>query len=215
MDTFDAISKRRSIRRFKTDPVAAELITRCLDAARLAPSGANCQPWKFLVVRSAEKRKALMDAAFGQPMLGQAPVIIVLLGDTKAYRKRFRTGQELIEIGAVLREDAEKALAAYKEMKPDDEDTVAITTNCMIAGQNLILEAMNQGLGSCWVMLFKREKVAELFDLPKTLFPIALIPLGYPDQNPPPRPRYPLGEIAFDETITQSWNGMNTGRVQT
>jgi nitroreductase len=206
VDTFDAISKRRSIRKFKSDPVAPALITRCLEAARLAPSGTNCQPWKFLVVRDAGKRQQVMDAAFGQPMFGQAPVVIVLLGDTKAYRKRFRTGQELVEVGAVLREDAEKAQAAYKEMKPGREDAVAITMNCMIAGQSLILEATDLGLGSCWVMLFNKEKIAELLELPKNLFPIALIPLGYPDQNPPPRPRYPLGEVAFDETVRQPWN---------
>jgi nitroreductase len=206
MDTFDAISKRRSIRKFKSDPVNPALITRCLEAARLAPSGTNCQPWKFLVVRDAGKRQQVMDAAYGQPMFGQAPVTIVLLGDTKAYRKRFRTGQELIEAGALAREDAERALAAYKEMKQSDDDITPIMMNCMLAGQNLILAAADQGLGSCWVMLFKREKISELFDLPKNIFPIALIPLGYPDQNPPPRPRYPLSEVAFDESMGQPWN---------
>jgi nitroreductase len=206
MDTFDAISKRRSIRKFKTDPVPLELITRCLEAARLAPSGTNCQPWKFLVVRDAGKRQQIMDAAFGQPMFGQAPAVVVLLGDTKAYRKRFRTGQELIDVGALEREDAERALAAYKEMKQAEDDAGAIMMNGMIAGEHLILEAASQGLGSCWVMLFKREKISELFELPKNLFPIALIPLGYPDQDPPPRPRYPLNEVAFNETVNQPWD---------
>lgn len=205
MDTFEAISKRRSIRKFKTDPVPPELIAHCLEAGRLAPSGTNCQPWKFLVVRDAGKRQQIMDAAFGQPMFSHAPVIVVLLGDTKAYRKRFRTGQELIETGALAREDAERALAAYKEMKQADDDTGAIMMNCMLAGEHMILEAANHGLGSCWVMLFKKDKVAELFDLPKNLFPIALIPLGYPDQNPPPRPRYALEEIAFDESPSRPW----------
>ena len=206
MDTFDAISKRRSIRRFKSDPVAPGLITRCLEAARLAPSGTNCQPWKFLVVRDAGNRQRIMDAAFGQPMFGQAPVVVVLLGDTKAYRKRFRTGQELIEAGALAREDAERALAAYKEMKQSDDDTGAIMMNCMLAGQNLVLEAAEQGLGSCWVMLFKKDRISEAFGLPKHLLPIALIPLGYPDQDPPPRPRYPLGEVAFDESVAKAWD---------
>ncbi len=157
------------------------------------------------MVRSAEKRRALMDAAFGQPMFDQAPVVVVLLGDTKMYRKRFRTGQELIEVGAIVREDADKALAAYKEMKPDEDDAAAIARNCMIAGQNLILEATDLGLGSCWVMLFKHEKVVELFGLPKNLLPVALIPLGHPDQDPPPRPRYPLSEVAFDESPDRPW----------
>ena len=158
MDTFDAILKRRSIRKFKSDPVAPELITRCLEAARLAPSAANCQPWKFLVVRSVEKRQQVMDAAYGQPMFGQAPVTIILLGDSKAYLKRFRTGQELVQVGAIDREVGEKALTAYREMKQAEDDPGAIMVNCVIAGQNLILESINEGLGSCWVMLFKKEQ---------------------------------------------------------
>jgi nitroreductase len=205
MDTFDAISKRRSIRKFKQDPVSPALITRCIEAARLAPSGTNCQPWKFLVVRSIEKRQQIMDAAYGQPMFGQAPVTMILLGDTMAYRKRFRTGQELMLVGAIDREDAEKALAAYRERKQAEDDAGAILMNCVIAGQNLILEATNEGLGSCWVMLFQKEQIAKIFNLPKTLFPVALIPLGYPDQDPPPRPRYPLEEIALDESPDRPW----------
>jgi nitroreductase len=205
MDTFDAILKRRSIRKFKSDPVAPELITRCLEAARLAPSAANCQPWKFLVVRSVEKRQQVMDAAYGQPMFGQAPVTIILLGDRKAYLKRFRTGLELVQVGAIDREVGEKALTAYREMKQAGDDPGAIMVNCVIAGQNLILESINEGLGSCWVMLFKKERIAEIFNLPKTLFPVALIPLGYPDEDPPQRPRYSLEEVAFNELPDRTW----------
>jgi nitroreductase len=205
MDIFEAISKRRSIRKFKPDSISPDRITRCIEAARLAPSGANCQPWKFLVVRSIEKRRQIMDAAYGQPMFGQAPVTVVLLGDVMAYRKRFRTGQELINVGAINQQDAEKTLAAYREMRQTDDDPVAIAINCMIAGQNLVLEALNQGLGSCWVMLFKKETIAEIFSLPRHLIPIALIPLGYPDQDPASRPRYPLEEIAFDDSPDRPW----------
>lgn len=205
MDTFDAISRRRSIRKFKSDPVPRELITRCLEAARLAPSGTNCQPWKFLVVRDADKRREIMDASFGQPMFGQAPVVIVLLGDAKAYRKRLRTGQELIETGALTREDGDRAMAAYKEMKSVNDDSTAIIMNCVLAGENLVLEATDLGLGSCWVMLFKKERISEVFGLPKHLFPVALIPIGYPDQDPPPRPRYTLGEVAFDGSVDRPW----------
>jgi nitroreductase len=205
MDTFDAISRRRSIRRFRPDPVKPELIARCLEAARLAPSGTNCQPWKFLVVRSSDKRRALAEAAYGQPAVASAPVVVVLLGDTKAYRKRFRTGQDLIQVGAVDAESARKALAAYQEMKQDGDPTTPIMMNCMIAGQNLILEATNQGLGTCWVMLFKRGDVVQMFNVPKTLFPVALIPLGYADQDPPSRPRYPLEEVAFDDNLDRPW----------
>ena len=205
MNVCEAISKRRSIRRFKSEPVTPAQITLCLEAARLAPSGTNCQPWKLLVVRDAGQQQRIAEAAFGQPMFTQAPVVIVLLGDTKAYRKRFRRGKELIEMGALAPEDVEKTAAAYKEVLPAEEDMTAIQTNCMLAGQNLVLAAVEQGLGSCWVGLFKKDRISEMFDLPKHLFPVALIPLGFPDQEPPPRPRYPLAEVAFDGSIAKPW----------
>ncbi len=206
MDTLKVISLRRSIRAFKDTPVAPELITRCLEAARLAPSSTNSQPWKFLVVRSRERREKLMEAAYGQKLIGQAPVVILLLGDTQAYRKRFRTGKELLDVGAIDSDTAAKVAAAYAGRKEEGNGEPAIRANCMIAGQNLILAATDLGLGSCWVMLFKKESIETLFNLPKHLFPIALIPLGFADQQPPPRPRYPLSELAFDEAVDRPWN---------
>ncbi len=104
METLDAIAARRSIRSFKPDPVPEALITRCLEAARLAPSSTNSQPWKFVVVRAEAEREALGDASHGQKHVGPAPVTIVVLGDRKAFRKRFRRAKELAEVGAIAAE---------------------------------------------------------------------------------------------------------------
>ncbi len=208
MDVFQAIQARRSIRRFRPDPVAPELITRCLEAARLAPSGSNAQPWKLIVVRDAERRAGLMRAAHGQAMIGAAPVVIVLAGDHKVYRKRIRRGQELVDIGAVDAAVVERVAAVYRDTPSGKEQNMpAILANCMLAGQHLVLEAVNQGLGTCWVMLFKRADVAALLGLPEHCFPVALIPIGYADEDPLPRPRYPLADVAFDETLDRPWAG--------
>lgn len=79
MDVFEAISKRRSIRKYKDTPVEEDKLNRILETARIAPSAANRQEWKFLVVKDKETREKLVDAANGQKLVGKAPVTIVAI----------------------------------------------------------------------------------------------------------------------------------------
>lgn len=80
MDLYEAIKSRYSVRSYLNKPVEQEKLDRILDAARLAPSGSNRQPWKFVVVRDAEMRKKLVPACSNQEFVGQAPVVIAGVG---------------------------------------------------------------------------------------------------------------------------------------
>ena len=82
MDVYEAIRKRKSVRRYKDKDVEQEKLMRILEAARLAPSAANKQEWRFLVVRDKEKRKKLSDAARGQKFVAEAPVVIACCAET-------------------------------------------------------------------------------------------------------------------------------------
>jgi nitroreductase len=77
MDVFEAVSKRRSIRKYKETPVEDEKLQNILEVARIAPSAANRQEWKFIVVKNKETREKLVEAANGQTFVGDAPVTIV------------------------------------------------------------------------------------------------------------------------------------------
>src|SRR5690606_9860856 len=77
MDVFEAIKNRRSIRKYKSTEIEDEKIDKILEAARIAPSAANRQEWKFILVKDQEKRAELADAAQGQKFVEQAPVTIV------------------------------------------------------------------------------------------------------------------------------------------
>ena len=81
MDLFEAVEKRRSIRKFKTDPVPVEDLKKILEAGRLAPSGGNSQPWSFVVVKDSETKKALANAANLQRFIADAGIVLVALGD--------------------------------------------------------------------------------------------------------------------------------------
>src|SRR4051794_4259142 len=77
----EAIERRRATRHFDpTRPLSDELLSRILRLATLAPSGYNLQPWRFLVVRSAANRERLRQCAYGQPKIGEAPVVVIVLG---------------------------------------------------------------------------------------------------------------------------------------
>jgi nitroreductase len=77
MDVFDAIKNRRSIRKYKNTEIEAEKVEKILESARLAPSAANRQEWKFIVVEDPQTRKKLVEAAHGQKFIEEAPVTIV------------------------------------------------------------------------------------------------------------------------------------------
>ena len=82
MDLYEAIKTRKSVRRFQNLPIEEGTLTKLLDAAHLAPSANNSQEWRFVVVRDAETRKALADAASKQDFVAEAPVVIVCCAET-------------------------------------------------------------------------------------------------------------------------------------
>jgi len=100
LEFYDVVRKRRSIRRYKPDPVEEDKLTRVLEAGRLAPSAANRQPWHFIVVRDPKVREALR-AAYDRDWFVNAPVIIVVCADpTKAWVRA--DGEEYWKVDAAI-----------------------------------------------------------------------------------------------------------------
>ena len=83
MDVFEAVQERKSIRKYQDKPVPREVLEKILEAARLAPSARNSEPWHFIAVTDAEKRQALSKGTWAK-FLTQAPLVIVACGDKKA-----------------------------------------------------------------------------------------------------------------------------------
>lgn len=154
------IRKRRSIRRFTTDPVPVDITDKLIEAARWAPSAGNLQPWYFYVVRDAAAKHCLADAAFGQRFLADAPVCIVVCAEPRRSARIYgRRGEELYCI----------------------QDTAA-------AAQNILLAAADYGLGSCWVGAFDEDRVRACLGVPGSLRPVAIITVGYPADGEHPIP---------------------------
>lgn len=161
--------KRKSVRNFKPDGVPVEMIMKMLDAARSAPSGGNCQPWHFYVIKDAPLKKQLHQAAGGrQAFMLESPVHIVVCADLA------RTGNVYGDRGRNL----------YSI-----QDTAA-------AIQNLLLCAVDEGLAACWCGAFDEKTVADILKLNDGLRPVAIIPIGYAVNEPAKTNRRPVEEIS-------------------
>lgn len=80
LDFYEVIRTRRSIREFRPDPIPDEVLKRALDAARIAPSGSNRQPWRFILVRDEGLKEKLVPLAGGQRFIAEAPIVVVACG---------------------------------------------------------------------------------------------------------------------------------------
>lgn len=201
----DAIEQRRSIRSFKPDPIPDEYITALLDAARLSPSGSNAQPWRFKIVKDQETKEKLAQAAYDQSFIAKAPVVIVCCADIKGYLDGTVSGiQDLGRIKAVKDRIVKIILDRVHQMKsqmksmPLEQMTSRIGFNVAIAIEHIVLRALDFGMGTCWVRLIDEKNIRDLFRWDENIHVVGLLPIGYPDESPPPRKRLTLEEILID-----------------
>jgi len=174
MDIYQAIKERVSTRKYKKDQVPEESLQKILNAARLAPSGRNGQPWRFIIVRDKEAREKLMEACRGQKFVYEAPMVIVACGYEKyAYKK----------------------MGGYWNSLPVDIG---------IALEHLILAAEAEGLGTCWIGAFREEDVREILRVPGDVKIVALTPLGFPDAEKKHTGRKKLEEIVMYDKWEES-----------
>jgi len=201
MELMDAIRKRRAIRKYKSDPVPQECFDQIIEAARLAPSGVNSQPWKFKVVTDPDTKKKVYQASSNQHHIDQAPAVIIICADTMSYSKSLKERfKELLENGVITQDDLNRRgidVLTEDEVKDLEKYTVSAAFNTAIATEHMALMAASLGLGTCWIHLFDKEAISKLFDLPPWIIPVTLLPVGYPDEEPEPRPRKTIEEITF------------------
>ena len=171
--SFAAVVKHRAmIRAYKSDLVPEEKIQRLLKYAVRAPSAGNLQPWEFIVVKSPETRAKLAKAAFDQTSVASAPVIIVTCADIQ------RAGSQYGARGAFYS-----------------------LVDTAFASLLILLGAVEQGLGACFVGSYNPEEVVKIFALPDHVRPVGLIALGYPAEQPrkPGTAKIPLSKLVHME----------------
>ena len=166
-ETMRVILGRRSCRAFQPDEIPQAHIDLLIEALRWAPSAGNRQPWHFYLVKNAELKQKLVDAAYGQAFLAQAPLVFMICAMPEQSAARYR--------------ERGRSLYVY-------QDTA-------IASENLMLAATALGYGSCWMGAFDESRVSQVLALPPGQRPVAIIPVGKPAENPEPPPRLDRKEV--------------------
>ncbi len=155
MNLYDLIQRRRTIRRFKPDPVPREILLRLVNAGRLAPSGSNLQPLEFIIVDKPELLPPVFATTAwagylgpaGPPPEGKRPTayIVVLIN-----RDILKSGGQH-DVGAAM--------------------------------ENMILLALAEGYGSCWIGSINRKKLAQILNIPGNRYIDAILALGVPAEQ--------------------------------
>jgi nitroreductase len=187
----EAIQKRRSIRKFKPDPVPEEMMVQILEAARLAPSGTNRQPWRFQIVKEGElKNKLIEGAVIGeQPQIAQAPVVVVCGSELLSFVKGHKLAPPGSEYFGADSEDP----AELQKFLADAHMYTAI------AVEHMVLMATALGLGTCWVQRMRFGQAAKILGWPRHIAVLTLLLIGYADEDPEPRPRLSPDRILLEE----------------
>ena len=173
-----AIEERRSIRKYKNIPVEKEKIQEIIESGRISPSGSNTQPWHFIIVESDEMRNKVSYACHNQKWMVQAPVFIVCVAD---IRSRLDEGHMSIN-----EESCEN------EVKLIIRDT-------SLAIENMMLQAVDLGLGTCCIAWFTQDEIRPVLNIPEDKYVVSVITVGYSDENPKMRPRKKVEEIIHYE----------------
>lgn len=199
--TKEAIEKRRSIRKYKPDPVPDEHLFALLDAARLAPSGSNAQPWRFKIVRDRETKLKLVQASHRQSFIADAPVVLVCCVDIEGFLNGTVSGiQDLGKIGAIGERIVKILVDRSGQFKTMDVEQLIprISLNLAIAVEHIVLRALDFGLGTCWIRLLDEATIKNIFGWGDHISVVALLTIGYPDEAPAPRKRLKIEEILID-----------------
>jgi nitroreductase len=194
----DVIASRRSIRKFREENISADTVHLLLDAARLAPSGSNLQPARFIVAQSSTAKEALSRCT-PYKFIAKASVIFVCCADLTAMTTRDRRIGELLKEGAFegVAMDVNGGPTAPTSAMDEAAVTAYLSMNVAIAVEHIVLKAVDLGLGSCWLGRFDRDKVKEYLALDESIYPVVLLPVGHPDQSPKARPRLALDKLVL------------------
>jgi nitroreductase len=174
------IAQRRSIRRYLDKPIEREKILECLEAARLAPSADNVQPWRFLVIDDIDLKEKFAKEVFSgiysvSKFAAKAPVLIVILARPDIIANRI--GKQIQGVNFYL-------------------------IDVGIAGEHIVLQAEELGLGTCWIGWFNSRKARKVLNIPKKYKFISLLSLGYYQEKPSKeKKRKDLEDIAWFNKI--------------
>jgi nitroreductase len=180
-DVLETILQRRSIRKFKHKRVSGKVISRIVEAGQRAPTACGMQAYSFILVTNMQTRREISKAIGEQECMKQAPVWIIVCADMARQLELF------------------KVLKVKTRFEPLSMLLPAVI-DAALAAENMVIAAEAYGVGSVFIgsVWSALKRTAAILRLPKNVLPIVLVCLGYPNEAPPPRPRWPLDAVTYE-----------------
>ena len=197
IDLHNFLRTRRSIRRFKTDPIPDSVIENILATATFAPSAHNRQPWRFVVITTQSVKENLAEAMaidFERDLVHDGLPLEKIQAQIKRSKDRILSAP----VAVLLCLDMSEMDAYPDEIRGQAEQTMAIQS-VAAAGLQLLLAVHAEGLGGVWACwpLFAQEVISKALNLSKNWEPQAMFFIGYPIEIPKARERKSVKEIAI------------------
>lgn len=202
LDVPTAIAQRRSIKTFKTDPIAPELLKQLVELTVAAPSSFNIQDWQIILVQDEAQKAALSAASFNQQQIVQAPVTFVFAADPTVGEKDLTP---ILEQGLQTGAWNENTVSYFKTAVPQFQSTLGdkrreyAIKDAIIAATHLVLAAESLGLSTCFMNGWIEEKVKQVIgaaDNPDLAIAV-LVPVGYAAE-----PRLNPGRLPFSYNVS-------------
>ncbi len=200
--TIELIHQHGSVRKYKPEPVPQELIDQIVIAGQRASTSSNLQTYSVVATNDPGKKAKLMDITGGQRHVGQAPVILLWCADFKRLEQICHHQGYQVEAGYL-------------------EDFMVASIDAAIASQNTALAAESLGLGICYLGALRNDPrgVAEIFQLPRLVYPLFGMTVGWPVESPMIRPRLPLTAVlhweAYQETSLEDLEAYDQAMIDT
>jgi len=179
-ETIALINRRRSIRKYKPDPIPEEMLAAIIGCAQRAPTSSNMQAWSVVAVTDPDMKKRLAVLSGNQAYVAECPVFLVWCADL------FR-----LKTACDLEGGPEGGMPSNAEL------FIIATVDAALAAQNAVIAAESLGLGTVYIGGIRNnpQEVAELLELPELVYPVFGMCLGFPAEQPDLRPRLPMRAV--------------------
>jgi FMN reductase (NADPH) len=187
--TIDLIYRHSSVRSYKPDPIPVAMIEQIVSAAQHASTSSSLQAYSIIAVTENSKRQELAELCGDQDHIRQAPLFLTWCAD-------------------LSRMDHICSMRGYTQITDYTENFLIAAFDALLASQNAALAAESFGLGICFIGSIRRnpEEVINLLDIPKLVFPVVGMTVGWPSQEPQLRPRLPLDIVLHWERYNRTIN---------
>jgi len=205
-DFYQVIRERRSVRHYDpTFKISEQELKEILTEATLAPSGANLQPWKFIVFNDQAVKEQLLPIANNQQQVVDASAVIAVLGDLEGFKQVDKIYSAAVESG-YMTEDIKELLVGnitqgFSHL-PSDALKNGVMIDCGLVSMQLMLVAKARGYDTVPMAGFDAAKLIEAFSIPERYTPVILIAIGKAAKAAHPSSRLPVEDVTF-------WNGIS------